>query len=380
MTFSVNGIKQEKNEKHPLEILVCVDAPLLARKILEEHTILILSLKEFSPDKKTFGDIYFTIKQKFQEIDIVTKYTDIQEACNFFTFIGFDIIGINSYSKPLSQKEVDIIIATAKSNAVNKETQVREQIEEMESAEKKIYADEKLQSAKKIIARVFEKVDETTKRSASMLSVLESKKLAALSEELKKLRMGTNFEKIREVIQDIFTMLESINYRYFKSIRNANDTISPESLVTYSDVDKQQERMENVKILKSLGAKISFKNQDYATFGSSAIYRKFLQKDLRLKLSNIWWWLYGLYDIVELVLIIIIALLGVYTIANQLYLFSINSFWLAFSLLNIGIRGLVLFVARYCRNTFIGRLLVLIVLAVLLHYTLMRGVTSNFAL
>jgi len=287
MTFGVNGIKQEKNEKHPLEILVCVDAPLLARKILEEHTILILSLKEFSPDKKTFGDIYFTIKQKFQEIDIVTKYTDIQEACNFFTFIGFDIIGINSYSKPLSQKEVDIIIATAKSKAVNKETQVREQIEEMESAEKKIYADEKLQSAKKIIARVFEKVDETTKRSASMLSVLESKKLAALSEELKKLRMGTNFEKIREVIQDIFTMLESINYRYFKSIRNANDTISPESLVTYSDVDKQQERMENVKILKSLGAKISFKNQDYATFGSSAIYRKFLQKDLRLKLSNI---------------------------------------------------------------------------------------------
>ncbi|MEI6118733.1 MAG: hypothetical protein WCP92_05950 [bacterium] len=63
MTFSVNGIKQEKNEKNSVEILVCVDAPLLVRKILEEHNILILSLKEFPTEKTTYGDIYFTIKK-----------------------------------------------------------------------------------------------------------------------------------------------------------------------------------------------------------------------------------------------------------------------------------------------------------------------------
>ena len=84
MTFSVNGIKQEKTGKYTVEMLVCVDAPLLARKILEKMNILILSVKEFPKDKKTFGDIYFTIKQNFQDIDIVTKYVDIQEACNFF--------------------------------------------------------------------------------------------------------------------------------------------------------------------------------------------------------------------------------------------------------------------------------------------------------
>jgi hypothetical protein len=54
MTFSVNGIKQEKNEKYNIEMLVCVDASLLARKILEKTNILILSLKEFPTEKKTF--------------------------------------------------------------------------------------------------------------------------------------------------------------------------------------------------------------------------------------------------------------------------------------------------------------------------------------
>ncbi len=89
MTFSVNGIKQEKNEKTTIEMVICVNDALLARKILEDHTILILSLKEFPGDPKSFGDIYFSINQNFQKIDIVTKYTDIQKACSFFSFMGF---------------------------------------------------------------------------------------------------------------------------------------------------------------------------------------------------------------------------------------------------------------------------------------------------
>ena len=39
MTFSVNGIKQAGNEKYTIDILVCVDAPLLVRKILSKTNI-----------------------------------------------------------------------------------------------------------------------------------------------------------------------------------------------------------------------------------------------------------------------------------------------------------------------------------------------------
>ena len=284
MTFSVNGIKQEKNEKYTIEILVCVDAPLLARKILEEHNILILSLKEFPTDQKTFGDIYFTIKNNFQEISIVTKYTNIQEAANFFTLIGFDIDSINSFSKPLSQKEVDTIITNGQAAAAVKKADVRKQIIEKETEERKVYEDAHLESAKKIVERVFEKVDETIKRAAGQISNQDRKQLATLVEELKKVRMGTNFEKIREVIEDIFKLLEKINDDYYISIQNPNATISEESSVTTVDVAKEVERLENIRILKSLGAHIPLKNKDYSFFGSSAIYWKFLQKDLLLKL------------------------------------------------------------------------------------------------
>lgn len=87
MTFSINGIKQERKEKYSVEILICIEDQLLVRKFLEQQGILILDLKEFYQDKKTFGDIYFTTKFALQEIEIVTKQEDIQEACNFLSFI-----------------------------------------------------------------------------------------------------------------------------------------------------------------------------------------------------------------------------------------------------------------------------------------------------
>lgn len=326
MTFSVNGIKQEKNEKYPVEMLVCVDASLLARKILEERNILILSLKEFTPDKETFGDIYFTIQQNFKKIQFVTKHTDIQEACDFFSFVGFDIDTINRFSAPISQEESQKIIALSKKAAEKKKNEVQQAIEAKEAKERKVYQDADLESAKKIILRIFEKVDETLKRSDGQIGLKEMKQITSLTEELKKLRMGTNLEKIRETIQDLFAVVEKINIEYYQSIQDFNATISKESLVTEIDVLRELERMENIKILKSLGAKIAIKNKDYSTFGSGAIFRKFLQKDFLSKITNLPEIFSSFYDIIELIVLVALCLLGVYTLANEIYLFSLNQF------------------------------------------------------
>lgn len=380
MTFSVNGIKQDKDEKYSVEMLVCVDAPLLARKILEQKKILILSLKEFSQDKKTFGNIYFTIKLNYQSIDVVTTYDNIQEACNFFSFIGFDIIAINSYITPISPSMMVDIISKAKIDTEAKQAKIREQREQKQAQEKKIYKDEQLESAKKVIARVFEKIDETLKRSAGTITIQDMKKIKSLTEELRKLRMGTNFEKIRETIQDIFTLLEKINALWYVSIQNNDTTISSDTLITPPDIDKELDILENIKILKTLHARIAIKKQDYAIFGTSAMFWKFLQKDFLYKLTDLWALLYNLYDILEFILLIIATLLGVYTLGNELFVFSSSQLWLAFSLTSIGIRWIVIFFMKLLRKKSIGRLFLLLIIALLAHYVLLWIITTNFAI
>ena len=141
MTFIVNGIKQDENEKHSIEVMVCVDATLLARKIFEKTNILIIGLKEWTEDKVTFGDVYFSIKNNTQIIEVITKYKNIQDACNFFVFVGFDLVDVNSYSQPISQKESAEIIANAQAAMLKKKSEVWEQIRQRKTQEKKVYED-----------------------------------------------------------------------------------------------------------------------------------------------------------------------------------------------------------------------------------------------
>ncbi|HMS91550.1 MAG TPA: hypothetical protein PKC87_04980 [Candidatus Absconditabacterales bacterium] len=380
MTFSVNGIKQEKTEKYSVEMLICVDASLLVRKLLEQRNIMILSLKEFTEDKQTFGDIYFTIDLNYQVIEIVTKYKDIQEAANFFSYIGFDITHINSYSKPISPEQMASTILQAQTEANKQKAAVQEKIKNREAQEMNVYRNEDLESAKKIIARVFEKIDETTKRSAGTIAIQDMKKIQELTEELRKVRMGTNFEKIRDTIQSLFALIEVINVQRYESIQKPSDTILPESLVTKVDLERELDMIENIRILKSLGAKIDIKKQDYATLGTSAIFWKFFQKDFLYKARNIGSLLYKTYDIIEFVLVIIASLLGIYTLANELVLFSPNQYGFSFSMITIGTRGLVVFMVRKWRNRLVNRLILLAALAIVLQYVLMWLVTTNFAL
>ncbi len=98
--------------------------------------------------------------------------------------------------------------------------------------------------------------------------------------------MGNNVEKITATIQQLFDLLDRIDSIYYAQLPSASP-ISPTSLVTQQDISREAEKLENIKILQSLGAKISLKNKDYSLFGTSAIMRKFLQKDMLAKMMDL---------------------------------------------------------------------------------------------
>ncbi len=78
------------------------------------------------------------------------------------------------------------------------------------------------------------------------------KEITTLTQELKKLRLGTNFEKIRDTIQKIFAVLDVVDDRYFARKEEESETIAAESVVTTTDVDRELEKLEEIKILKDL--------------------------------------------------------------------------------------------------------------------------------
>ena len=212
-----------------------------------------------------------------------------------------------------------------------------------------------------------------------MITTQELKTLTTLTEDLKKIRMGNNVEKMKEIIEDIMEIILDIDKRYYTNIQSSSPLFAG-SYITEQNVEQEISLWENIKILQSLGSRISIKNKDYARFGKRAIVRKFIQQDIKIRFQNIGNRVYSVFDLAELVIIIVTIALGVYTVANDVYMLFANQVGLAYMAISMGLRGIGVMVAKLVRNKNIGRSILIIGGVIVMHYLLMRGIQTNFAL
>ncbi len=379
MTFSINGIKEERIERFNFEILICADSYLVARKLLEQNNVLVLSFKDYTLDKTTFGDIYFTMNVGTERVDVVTKFHDIAEACDFFVFLWFDITEMNSFTTPITQEASQIFITKAQEIAIERQAKIKEDIAKQSDKAKAMFEDKDLKSAREIILKIVARVDLTTRRSGKMIETRDLKKIEWLTEDLKKQRMGTNFEKIKLTISELLTIIDTYDRKRYANTQDPI-TIFPESIITTMDLKQEMEHMEMADIIKGLHMKMPIKKLAYASIGAFTSLFKFLGKDILYKIADPTAFLSTLYDMTEFVFIIILTLLGIYTVANDLYLFSAAQLGLAYSMITLGLRWLLIFAANYLKKQSLLRMLIMIPLIIALHYLIIYFITTNFAI
>ena len=97
--------------------------------------------------------------------------------------------------------------------------------------------------------------------------------------ELRKLRMGNNYEKIKESCVALMKMIESLEERYFAKLQPQAKEVITDSVLTDIDIQMEMMRQSYAMQTKLLGARVGVENQDYALFGNLAFCRKFFQKD-----------------------------------------------------------------------------------------------------
>jgi hypothetical protein len=193
--------------------------------------------------------------------------------------VGFDIAKINKYSSPILPLKMAEIIAQSKAEVEKRKVEDKLLLEKSKAKQKKIYADQKLDQAKEFLARVFERVDATVKRSVGQIPIMDMNKIKYMTEELKKLRMGTNVETIRDTVEELFTILERINAARYESQKAQAVAIDGESIITDFDIQEEAEKLEYTQILQSIHANVPLRNQEYKIFGASAVYLKLIQRE-----------------------------------------------------------------------------------------------------
>ncbi len=310
MTFVVNAIKQDnedsKKSEH-IQFLLEVDSPLFARKFLEKSWLVLLSLDDFLSSVDKFWPLYAVVLFENQRVRLVgKKEISLKDFCLLFLRMWFSVEDINTFSDPQPLDQVKKIIDFCKKDLEDQKNVQNQQIQKEKDAERKIYyEDDWLEKAKKVIARSLEKVNILLTQKWAFISAKDLRTIKDKVEELKKLRMWTNYEKIRDMLQDLFSLVDRIEEDYYASLQDSSQVLFDGTQVTSVDLERQVSILEKVQQQQMFWWSVSVKRKDYVAFWETLLYLFFLKKDFLHVFDNILLYVYRIFDFLQIGLLFV---------------------------------------------------------------------------
>lgn len=314
MTFVVNTIKQDSKEtKKPqnIQFLLDLESPLFARKIIEESSLVLLSLADYNWDVNSFGSLYVIISFEGKEIRLVwTKDFNLKSFVLLFLGLWFDVVDGNYFVDPQTPEQIKKVIDVCKKELeIQQESQKDAAKQEQEKEKKIYYQDDWLEKAKNVIAWSLDKVNSLLVDKWAFVSAKDLRTIKIKVEELKKMRMWTNYEKIRDMLQELFSIVDRIEEDYYASLEDSSEKLFDWTSVTAIDLERQVSILEKVQQQQMFWWNVSVKRKDYVAFGEVLIYLMFLKKDFIELFQKILLYVYRIFDFIQLGLIIILVFL-----------------------------------------------------------------------
>jgi CHAT domain-containing protein len=188
--------------------------------------------------------LYAKINWEGKTIELRSPLTNIKVLCSNLFRLGFDVIDINSYEDPIEAETVQKLLSSSSEEIITEHNVQKTQIQKKKNIEKQIYSDAGLSKAKEAIDWLISKVPAITQRVDRSLSFGELKQLRDLEENLKKLKMGNNYEKIKEAGNKLFQLIETLNERYYAGVVSKATLPIFGSVVTDIDIYKQLDALD----------------------------------------------------------------------------------------------------------------------------------------
>lgn len=354
MTFVVNTIKQDSQgtqKPQNIQFLLEMESPLFARKFIEESSLVLLSLVDYSGTIDSFGPVYVVVSFENQKIRIVWKKEfSIKDLCLFFLRLWFAIEDANYFLEPQTPQQIKKVIDLCKKELEEQQQSQKVQIQKQQEAEKKIYyQDDWLEKAKQVIARSLEKVNSLLTDKWAFVSAKDLRTIKERVEELKKMRMWTNYEKIRDMLQELFSIVDRIEEDYYASLEDTSQSLFPWTTVTAVDLERQVSVLEKVQQQQMFWGTVSVKRKDYVALWEILVYLMFLKKDFVNIFQNILLYVYRIFDWLQIGLLIILVLLWWSVVYFLLFSSTTSLFPLYYSFFSLGFLGLLTFLFSFIK-------------------------------
>ncbi len=236
MYFHLIWIKEKDWKQHELDLLLQWDDENLVRGFLSHRWVVIVSLNEFKEKHEDFGAIKMSVLYNNVEIEILMKWEDLSEALYSMMFLGLNPKSANYLNDPVSEDEMNSIITStaAKIHAINQEIQEKKEMEER--MEQKKYEETAISDSLKIVNAEIDRIEQVIKAGQWVILWLEMKELEDYLNEMKKIRLWTNFNKMATLVFESHALVKTAEAEIFKAYDSQKFAIDKNSSVTNIDV------------------------------------------------------------------------------------------------------------------------------------------------
>ena len=287
MYFHLIWIKEKNWNKFDLDLLLQWWDENFIRGFLSNRWVVIVSLSEFKEDPLKFWNIIVNIDYSWSNIQLTIKWEDLSESTLFIISLWLNPVSINYSDNPIPEEQVKDIINTALSKVKEEDKKAKEQAEMEELKEKKKYEESWIEDWLKIINSNIDRIEQVVKAGKWVISWIEIKKLEDYGNEMKKIRLWTNFNKMAALVIDAQVLLEEAEKQIFAANEQNKFLINENSVVT--NIDVLQEYLDYSMIsekTKLQSAWLSTNEMIVSTLWENSIFLNLLKRDILHSFEN----------------------------------------------------------------------------------------------
>ena len=336
MIFRVVAIKELFWKKHTVDFLIFWLSEEKVRDILREYKLVVLELYEYKKDKiEKYWIIKVLINFEWNEIRLLTNAPEIENEIYELSLIGFDVKNINyvSEEKRIEQTVINEVLKSEKEKA---EAWIKEQNEIIEESKKKkeeMFDDQKLEKIQKLAKELSLKIPDFIEKAKDVISKNDLRELRTQAQELTKLEMWSNAEKISSYLEIVYSNYSRLEQEFLAIQDSPNIDISWSNI---SDAYLMTEiaKLEKAKSLQKLWWAKKWDDILYANLWWVLLYFRLIKRDIISKIKNfsldfskIFWYLSLSFYIITLLSAIYVSIINKNDFVFVIMIYA-SVFWL----------------------------------------------------
>ena len=281
MYFHLIWIKEKNWKQYEIDLIIYWNDENIIHDFVSHRGIVIVSLTPIKEELTSYWDIVITVPYESNTISLYLQWDNLENSVYFIETVWLIPESADFVDHHVSREEMQTIIQNVSSqiSAENEQTKLKQQEEEIKERQK--YEQKSIHDWLKAINNNIDKLEQIMKAWEWVLSTEELKHIEDLSNNMKKIRLWTNFNKMAELVFEAHMLIKKAEEQIFNAQWAQKFFIGQNSAVTNVDV------ISELFILDKASEKSLFKPQlltpaenIYSRLWSTMVYLQLLKRDI----------------------------------------------------------------------------------------------------